>query len=143
MLPAVILTVPVFLAATIFLASTILWIGCPHYDGKRHFRPWIGIVGYASSHMLLIVSSFPIIVFFAVFSGPIVGIGFVLGLWLAVLASGILCVQTLMALVKVRAASGTNSSIVGIALHIAYFAAIQGGFFLAVHLSRLFSQLLA
>ena len=47
-------------AATAILASAVwLWIVCPHFDGRRHFKPWFAILCYASTHFLPRLRVFP------------------------------------------------------------------------------------
>jgi rubredoxin len=45
---------------TTVLAASILAVFCPHYDGRRRFRPWLSIAAYASAHHLLIAAVVPI-----------------------------------------------------------------------------------
>ncbi len=37
-----------------FVPALLLWTQCRHFDGRRHFAPWLSICAYASAHFLLL-----------------------------------------------------------------------------------------
>lgn len=52
--------IPLAIVTSTFLVALFLWAYCPHYDGQRHFRPWLSIAAYAAAHYLLIAAAIPV-----------------------------------------------------------------------------------
>lgn len=89
-------------AVTTLLTAVILWMSCPHYDGKRHFRPWLSICAYAAAHYVMIGAALPVVVILglAVRAPSFFEYGFVMLMcWLGCAA---LCGLTLLAVVDLR-----------------------------------------
>jgi len=52
--------IPLAIVTSTFFVGLFLWAYCPHYDGLRHFKPWLSIAAYAAAHFLLIAVAIPV-----------------------------------------------------------------------------------
>lgn len=97
-------------STTTFLSAAVLGIFCPHFDNKRHIKPWLAITSYAAAHFLLMPLAFPLCILVTIWGRGLFGAGFVgitIVLWLA---CGLLNAFTLHAVVRHRGAkSGPRS----------------------------------
>lgn len=101
---ATISAVVITLLTTTYASAAVLGIFCPHFDSKRHFKPWLAISSYAAAHFLLMPLGLPLFVLSTIWGRGMFGPGFVgiaLVFWLA---CGLLSAFTLNAVVRHRAA---------------------------------------
>ena len=98
----VMLFTALLVAGTTLATSITLWLTNPHYDGLRHFTPWLSICCYASSHYLMVAIVLP----FALLEGIITN-GFIMmniSMGIVMLGCGGLCGFTLKAVMNHRTA---------------------------------------
>jgi len=81
-------------------AGLLLGASCPHYDGKRHLKPWLSVCAYASSHYLLLLVILPMALFVPWEDRMIL----MLAGFMGCLACGMLCWCTMVEVVKHRTA---------------------------------------
>ena len=99
---AALLFAPSNLILTTLISSLYLGASCPHYDGNRHFRPWLNISAYASAHYLLTFPLVPVCFFVALTlgrSGKDEFFFVAFFIWMGCVA---LCVLTMRAVVDMR-----------------------------------------
>jgi hypothetical protein len=94
--------IPLTIGTATILSGLFLWIFCPHYDGQRHFAPWLTIAAYAAAHYLMIAAMIPVsfilpILFDRSSTAEFGAVAF--SIWLG---CGILCVFTLRAVIDWR-----------------------------------------
>ncbi len=99
---------PILLTScTTLLSAATLWLTSPHYDGERHFRPWLSICAYAASHYLLVLCAVPCVALglftFSQISVLLIG--------LVLYGSAGLCGFTLIAVMKHRTAKDRRSTL--------------------------------
>lgn len=99
----------------IAISACILWVFCPHYDGRPHLRPWLAICAYASSHLLLTPVIIPIFLLFATWPGAEgeLLLTHAVAMSVVILGCGLLTACTLRGVVELRcpAASGGKIAI--------------------------------
>jgi len=95
---------------TMLATALVLGIFCPHFDGKRHLKPWLSISSYASAHYLLAPLGLPIFIFLVWWSHEMFGPGLVFGFFMVGLACGLLNAFTLTAVVLHRGAKSSGRS---------------------------------
>ena len=86
------------------LSGVTLWIFCPHYDGKRHLKPWLSIAAYASAHYLMFATAIPIAALVPLVIGRPDSFEDITVVTLIWLGCATLCVLTLRAVVFFRMA---------------------------------------
>jgi hypothetical protein len=109
---------------TTLATALVLGIFCPHFDGKRHFKPWMSISSYASAHYLLLPVGLPLFVFLVWWSRELFGAGIVLGFLMMGLACGLLNAFTLNAVVRHRGANTSGRSFAMFAVFLIYAVSI-------------------
>lgn len=65
-----------------FTPAVVFWLTCTHFDGRRHFAPWMSICAYASAHLLLLGACLPFAalpMFMDLFSVAMLSIAIALG----------------------------------------------------------------
>ena len=95
---------------TTLLTGVWLWICCPHYDGQRHFLPWLSISAYASAHYLMAAAAIPtcaILPLIVERSSEMEFLAATISIWVA---CAILCVCTLRAVIEWRTAEMDRSN---------------------------------
>ncbi len=105
------------IATTTLLAAAVLWLLCPHYDGRLHFRPWLSMSAYGSAHYLLVAAGLPVLLaalYPMVLDAPAAFMGALLASWTG---CGLLNFCTLTAVVRRRcqAAGGQRLAVVALA----------------------------
>ncbi len=115
-------------AGTALCAGLLLGAMCPHYDGKRHLRPWLAVCAYASGHYLML----PVLLPFTFFAPQLVAEGVWIIGFCVCLGCSVLCCLTLIAVVKHRTAEHLRGPSVGLLLAAIYvigtgLAAIAAG----------------
>lgn len=127
--------VTVSIGLTTAITSIVLWASYPHYDGRRHLRPWLAIVAYASSHYLLIVWLIPFTVLLILF-GYVSDVGLFVGVmaFFTWIGCGTLCAFTLTAVVRHRTADDRRG-LGGLLLVFLTFLFVPIVFFFAVGLT--------
>ncbi|MCZ6684238.1 MAG: hypothetical protein O7B26_13740 [Planctomycetota bacterium] len=88
-------------AAAISASAVWLWIVCPHFDGRRHFKPWFAIMCYASTHFLLGGFFFVIALIIDMLEGDAMVLH-LLTVLMGIILSGLLGVFTIYAVIKKR-----------------------------------------
>ncbi len=97
-------------------AGSLLWVSCPHYDGRRHLKPWLSVCAYASSHYLMLLLMLPLSLL-----APWVDLmTLTLAGFFTCVACSMLCCLTLIAVVKHRTAEHRRGPLVGILLAVIY-----------------------
>lgn len=112
------------LALLIPISACLLWILCPHYDGRAHFRPWLAICAYAGSHLILTPIAVPIVVFFSLWSGrgSELLLAYGAAMSVVVLCCGLLTVCTLQGVIERRTAPGQGTRVAVVVLFLLYGA---------------------
>ncbi|HKQ47015.1 MAG TPA: hypothetical protein VJZ71_02970 [Phycisphaerae bacterium] len=105
---------------TTLAVAFALGIFCPHFDGKRHLRPWLSISYYASAHYLIFPLGLPVSVLFEWGSRELFGLGLTLGALMTGLACGLLNAFTLNAVIRHRSAPSSGRSVATLAVFIIY-----------------------
>jgi hypothetical protein len=106
--------------STTLATALVLGIFCPHFDGKRHVKPWLSISAYASAHFLLFPLGVPVFVFLVWWSRELFGPGLVLGFLMMGLACGLLNAFTLAAVVRHRGAKTSGRSLAVFLVYVLY-----------------------
>lgn len=106
-------------AGTTLATAIMLWLTNPHYDGQRHFTPWLSICCYASSHYLMVAIVLPFTPMAMTMTGGLV----MINTGLVLVGCGGLCGFTLNAVMKHRTARHRRSTIGPVLLFVIYLAA--------------------
>ncbi len=115
--------VPVAMGLAVLGIAVVLWGACPHYDGKRWLRPWLGISTYAAAHFLLIAAVAPVTFLVTLLGdGPAQYEFFVL-LGACWVGCTMLCLLTLHAVIELRTADPVARGWASVVLWIGAFVA--------------------
>ncbi len=117
---SIIVAAVVTILAAAVAAGLVLGVFCPHFDGKRHLKPWLSISAYASAHYLMIPLGWPIYVFLVWWSRELFGAGIVFGFIMVGMACGLLNAFTLSAVVRHRGAPSGGRSFAVFAVFFIY-----------------------
>ncbi len=98
------LFVPLALSLAVLGIAVVLWAACPHYDGRRWLRPWLGIAAYAAAHFILIAALAPVTFFMTLASGGGSYFEFSVVLGAFWVGCTMLCLLTLHAVMELRTA---------------------------------------
>jgi hypothetical protein len=104
-----------------FTDGIVLWLSCTHYDGKRHLRPWLAIVAYASAHYLIILLLLPLVPIALLLRNTFDPPLFMFGMTLILhIGGGCLSGFTLNGVVKLRTARDRRTIFAPLALLLAH-----------------------
>jgi hypothetical protein len=136
--PAFVSGVCLFVLLTIGISTLLtgvgLWIYCPHYDGQRHFRPWLSIAAYAAGHYLMAASAIPICAIIPLLIERSSEVEFVVASSSVWLACAALCICTLRAVIDWRTSEMDQGNTVLYAIVLVILATAIGSMFLGNYL---------
>ena len=95
-----------FVAANVLtlLSALVLWLLCPHYDGRLHYGPWYAIAAYAAAHWGFVGLGLPLFFLFVRWSGGEPTLALMAMYSVMLLGCGWLQVATISGVVKLRTA---------------------------------------
>jgi hypothetical protein len=123
--------IPLTMTLATVATGVFLWVFCPHYDGQRHFRPWLSIAAYAAAHYLMMAAAVPV-----AWVLPLMSRSGEFEFWEAMACiwagCGLLCVFTLRAVIDWRTSDVDSPRFLVFLIAFIHFAAGLVSFFLAV-----------
>lgn len=128
-----------FVAAHVLtmISALVLWLLCPHYDGRLHYGPWYAIAAYASAHWVFVGLGLPLFLLFVRWSGGDPTLALIAMYSVMLLGCGWLQVATISGVVKLRTAPTANRRLALLMLTLLYgvfalLAPVLGGLMAAV-----------